>query len=124
MKDDGAAALAVSNLNAKSIGPRRWQTGGYIKMASDQNPAAEPLDHFIKKDGYWYRPNKCGYTKDIIAAGRYTKADAELDAGIEPCCMRAVPLSSFRQPMDEEATAAEFLRGLGYTVTAPEGVLA
>lgn len=31
----------------------------------------------ILKDGYYYRPNGCGYTQSISQAGRYTKEDGE-----------------------------------------------
>ena len=30
----------------------------------------------IKKQGYWYRPDECGYTSSAIQAGRYTYDDA------------------------------------------------
>ncbi len=54
----------------------------------------DPRDHLIEKDGFYYRPNRCGYTKAVSAAGRYTKAEAEREAAIEPWHMRAVPLAS------------------------------
>lgn len=38
----------------------------------------------IRKDGYFYRPNRCGYTMEKAAAGRYTKAEADREAAIEP----------------------------------------
>lgn len=38
----------------------------------------------IRKNGYFYRPNKSGYTLEKAAAGRYTKDDADREAAIEP----------------------------------------
>ncbi len=50
----------------------------------------EPM-YLIRKGGYFYRPNFCGYTTDVAAAGRYSKEDAEAEATIEPRHMSAVP---------------------------------
>lgn len=60
---------------------------------TDKSESAEPRDHFILKGGYYYRPNRCGYTTDPIAAGRYTKSEADREARVEPWIMRAVPVS-------------------------------
>lgn len=38
----------------------------------------------IRKNGYFYRPNRSGYTMEKVAAGRYTKAEADAEASIEP----------------------------------------
>lgn len=64
-------------------------------MAS--NPASDCATHngpemeageirvwLIKKDGYYYRPNRSGYTREASAAGRYTRAEADREASIEP----------------------------------------
>lgn len=67
----------------------------------------EPLDHLILKGGYWYRPNKRGYTKDVIDAGRYTKADAEREAAIEPWHMEAVPIARIETPTKSDAAWVE-----------------
>lgn len=41
----------------------------------------------IKKGGYYYRPNRSGYTREVSAAGRYTRVEADREAAIEPWCM-------------------------------------
>ena len=51
---------------------------------------SETLDHLIKKGSYFYRPNKAGYTGFKFDAGRYTKADAEAEASVEPWHMKAL----------------------------------
>ncbi|UIY28745.1 hypothetical protein LZK73_18640 [Neorhizobium galegae] len=51
---------------------------------------SEVLDHLIKKGSYFYRPNKAGYTSFKFDAGRYTKADAEAEASVEPWHMKAL----------------------------------
>lgn len=54
----------------------------------------EPLDYLIVRHGYYYRPHKRGYTREVRSAGRYTKSDAEREAAIDPHVMSAVPLNS------------------------------
>jgi len=34
-------------------------------------------EYFIKKGGYYYRPNSCGYTEMACKAGLYTKEEAK-----------------------------------------------
>lgn len=84
----------------------------------------EPADYLIQKDGYWYRPNKQGYTNSVMAAGRYTRRDAERECEIEPWHMKAVPLSDFRVLSPEVLAYADHLRSLGFTVVAPKDILA
>jgi hypothetical protein len=67
-----------------------------IDAASD--PLAEAREvleepYLIRKGGYYYRPNRCGYTATPHDAGRYTKEEAEAEASIEPWHMSAVKLS-------------------------------
>ena len=50
-------------------------------------------DWVIRKRGYFYRPNRAGYTSDIAAAGRYTEADAKAEAMLELEHISAHPLS-------------------------------
>jgi hypothetical protein len=38
----------------------------------------------IRKGGYYYRENWCGYTAEKIAAGRYTEKEARREAAVEP----------------------------------------
>jgi hypothetical protein len=40
-------------------------------------------DWVIRKNGYFYRPGRCGYTQEICAAGRYTEAEAKAEARVE-----------------------------------------
>jgi hypothetical protein len=72
-------------------------------------PTTPPLDHLIMKEGFYYRPNKSGYTKEVSAAGRYTKADAEREARIEPWHMSAVPVTSVPE-LSRIETMAQTLR--------------
>jgi hypothetical protein len=44
----------------------------------------------IVKRGYFYRPNRSGYTQSKARAGRYTEAEARREAEIEPASMSAV----------------------------------
>lgn len=51
---------------------------------------SEAKEYLIKKGSYFYRPNSQGYTSFKFDAGRYTKADAEKEAAIEPWHMKAI----------------------------------
>lgn len=46
----------------------------------------------IWKSGYYYRPNRAGYTAEECAAGRYTEQEAKAEARIEPHHMFALHL--------------------------------
>lgn len=37
----------------------------------------------IKKRGFWYRPNACGYTKDITHAGLFEREKAQRLANVD-----------------------------------------
>lgn len=65
----------------------------YDEPASAQETGTEPDAWLIVKNGYYYRPNRAGYTSSIEDAGRYTEAEAKTEAAIEPSIMRAIPLS-------------------------------
>lgn len=65
----------------------------------------DPKDYLIRKSGYYYRPNRAGYTTKVEDAGRYTKVEAEREAAVEPWHMAAVPLSSVI-PIDEDPRIA------------------
>ena len=49
-----------------------------------------PREWLIRKGGYFYRPNCQGYTTRKVEAGRYTKADADREAAVEPWHMSAI----------------------------------
>lgn len=51
----------------------------------------------IRKRGYFYRPDRAGYTASIAQAGRYTEQEAKAEAAIEPWCMSAHPAAEFEQ---------------------------
>lgn len=55
-----------------------------IRRQFDALIAAERHEWLIRKNGYFYRPNRSGYTMEKAAAGRYTKAEADREAAIEP----------------------------------------
>lgn len=65
----------------------------------------------IKKGGYFYRPNKCGYTTSKLEAGRYTKEDAEREAAVEPCHMSAIHESDVPDP--------PMILSAGYRIVGP-----
>ncbi len=69
-------------------------------------------DHqwLIRKRGFYYRPNRAGYTSSAAEAGRYTEAEAKAEAAIEPAIMQAIPLS---QAMDEVAHSCHCPAGPG-----------
>lgn len=45
--------------------------------------AAEKREWFIRKNGYFYRPDRAGYTQEPAAAGLYTEAEARAETRIE-----------------------------------------
>lgn len=65
-------------------------------ILAEQLPRREWL---ILKGGYFYRPDRSGYTRDVIAAGLYTEAEAKAEAAIEPDCMSAVHAMAFAAPI-------------------------
>jgi hypothetical protein len=66
-------------------------------ILAEQLPKREWL---IKKNGYFYRPERSGYTRDVIAAGLYTEGEARAEAAIEPDCMAAIHASEFAVPIE------------------------
>lgn len=67
----------------------------------------EPLDHLIKKGSYFYRANKSGYTSFKFDAGRYTKADAEAEASVEPWNMKALHQDDVPDDTDPDRYVSE-----------------
>lgn len=51
---------------------------------------SDPREWLIRKSGLYYRPNRAGYTDSKAAAGRYTKAQADWEASVEPWHMSAI----------------------------------
>ena len=66
---------------------------GYISItrSGHTTPVNEPHAWLIRKGGYYYRPNRAGYTTSRAEAGRYTEVEARKEAEIEPWHMSAVP---------------------------------
>lgn len=63
----------------------------------------EKREWLVRKGGYFYRPNGAGYTTRKIEAGRYTKAEAVLEAAVEPLHMTVLHESEIP---DEPAISA------------------
>lgn len=59
--------------------------------------------HLVKKDGYYYRPNRSGYTTRVSEAGLYTKEEAEREAAIEPWHMKAIARADIPADQLDEA---------------------
>jgi hypothetical protein len=60
----------------------------------------------IRKRGYFYRPNRAGYTSNINEAGRYTQAEATAEERVEPMLITAHLACEFENfaaygPMDD-----------------------
>jgi hypothetical protein len=51
---------------------------------------SEKREWLIRKGGYYYRPNRAGYTTRKAEAGRYTKSEALAEVAVEPWHMSAV----------------------------------
>lgn len=62
----------------------------------------------IRKNGYFYRANRSGYTAEVSAAGLYTEQEARAEANAEPGRITAHPRSEFAT-MSTTPTDAELL---------------
>jgi hypothetical protein len=54
------------------------------------NPASQERVWLIRKNGVYYRPDRTGYTHEVRSAGRYTEAEAQREAAVEPATIVAV----------------------------------
>jgi hypothetical protein len=91
-------------------------SGWLLQSTTPETGAApETSDHqwLIRKRGYYYRPDRAGYTASIAEAGRYTEAEAKAEAAIEPAIMQAVPLAqALNATAEPPATVSNFLAWL------------
>jgi len=72
-------------------------TASLLDPASPESEATpEPLEWLIRKSGYFYRPNKRGYTSSLHEAGRYTESDAKSEAAVEPNNMTAIHIRELK----------------------------
>lgn len=51
------------------------------------------MKYLIRKNGYYYRPNSCGYTSNLLEAGLYDKAEAMESQDMSSGEVKAIPLS-------------------------------
>ena len=73
----------------------------YVRAELSGKTAETPERQWlIRKHGYYYRPNRAGYTSSIAEAGRYTEKEAKSEAAIEPEVMQAVRLTKWGTPED------------------------
>jgi hypothetical protein len=49
----------------------------------------------IRRGSYFCRPNRSGYTADVLAAGLYTEAEAKREVAVDPELTRAIHVSEF-----------------------------
>lgn len=61
----------------------------------------------IRKRGYYYRPDRAGYTASVFEAGRYTEAEAKAEAAIEPSIMQAIPFAQALKDVTTQETRNE-----------------
>lgn len=88
----------MTNLPEQSSADEREPVAVLREKLRAQLPADKGAVWLIRKGGYFYRPNKSGYTGEKPAAGRYTEADAKAEAAIEPDNMSAHLASEFPDP--------------------------
>lgn len=66
--------------------------------------AQEPREWLIRKGGYFYRPERAGYTSDVIEAGLYTENEARNEARIEPHNISAHHASEYARQINKART--------------------
>jgi len=73
--------------------------------------------YVLRKYGAFYRPNRCGYTMHIEAAGHYTKTEAEAEVALARFDTQRVtmhPLSDYAQELAQTIQrAARLMRVMG-----------
>lgn len=90
----------------------------------------ERREWLIRKSGYFYRPNRCGYTTAKHEAGRYTEAEARKEAEVEPWHMTAMhetefpddPTSARIAELEAKAAEVDSQRAIGALVDLADAV--
>jgi hypothetical protein len=76
--------------------------------------ASEPREWLIRKRGYYYRPDRAGYTSSVDEAGRYTEAEAKAEAAIEPSIMSAVHQSAVGRETSRSLSKSPLVDALAF----------
>lgn len=108
----------------KDAHAEQLDTGEYRTDAEgmmEVNMEAKSAAWVIRKAGAFYRPNRCGYTVHIEAAGLYTQEEAECEARIEPNEITAHPLSEYRAELERTFAAVTALLELIELIELIEG---
>lgn len=84
---------------------------------------ASPREWIIRKGSFYYRPDRAGYTGLKAAAGRYTQAEAEREAAVEPGHIVAVHQDRVPDDPVPASEAAATIAALRKRVEELEGAL-
>lgn len=63
------------------------------------------MKYLKKKDGLYYRPNACGYTGFVYAAGIFDEDDCKYELENPDCEVDAIPVTEISQLSLDEAKA-------------------
>lgn len=98
------AVCALNRIPMASLPDSLLSAAPQPPSVSDQAGETTGLREWvIRKNGYFYRANRSGYTQEITAAGLYTEAEAKAEARIEPRGISAHLASEFiTTPQDRE----------------------
>lgn len=99
--------LSARHMNAA------WQASRsfHADLPDAQKPPkpSDGKEWVIVKSGHFYRPDRSGYTNEVIAAGLYTKEEALAEITVDPDIMRARHISDYRTEIEAaRANVARF----------------